>query len=185
MKSLKFDYTQDHWEMNFIGRGRKSLIFPSINIYIYRVSYLSFLACLHHILLKYWNVKVEDKGGNRSDSIITIFFVCGWGSRRFKQLHAPMQLCRAHFSILAIYDGGRLRMINKTPGIYIYLLTEKLMTFFLFRIGACNCLNLRDPQPHTKNIVIIESDRFPPLSSTLTFYKLLLIHVVSNLCNLN
>jgi hypothetical protein len=42
-----------------------------------------------------------------------------------------MQLCRAHFSSLAIYDEGRLRMINKTPGIYIYLLTEKINDFFV------------------------------------------------------
>ena len=39
---------------------------------------------------------VEDKGGNRPDAMITTFFVCSWGSRRFKIWHVPMQVCTAY-----------------------------------------------------------------------------------------
>ena len=81
-----------------------------------------------------------------------------------------------------IYIPGVLFIILSPPSSYI---AKILKCALQSCIGACNCLNLRDPQLHTKNIVIIESYRFPPLSSTLTFKKLSLIHVVSNLCNLN
>ena len=77
-----------------------------------------------------------------------------------------------------IYTLGVLFIILSLPSSYF----AKLLKCALHScIGVCNCLNLRDPQ----NIVIIESYRFPLLSSTLTFYKLSLIHVVSNWCNLN
>jgi hypothetical protein len=81
-----------------------------------------------------------------------------------------------------IYIPGVLFIILSLPSSYF---AKILKCALQSCIGACNCLNLRDPQLHTTNIVIIEFYRFPPLSSTLTFYKLSLIHVVLNLCNLN
>ena len=81
-----------------------------------------------------------------------------------------------------IYAPGVLFIILSLPSSYF---AKLLKCAIQSCIVACNCLNLRDPQLHTKNIVIIESYRLPPLSSTVTSYKLLLIHVVSNLCNLN
>ena len=78
------------------------------------------------------------------------------------------------------------KVINFSVNKYIYipgvlLIILSLPSSYCAKILKYALQNLRDPQ----NIVIIESYRFPPLSSTLTFYKLSLIHVVSNLCNLN
>ena len=73
------------------------------------------------------------------------------------------------------------KVINFSVNKYIYIPGVLLIILSLPSSYCAKIQNLGDPQ----NIVIIESYRFPPLSSTLTFYKLSLIHVVSNLCNLN